>query len=74
VVKYHTFLHAIFERAVVDQVIPVNPSRHTMLPKLVKRPKTAITPEQFEEWNRSTGSKKLPERVTPKKKKATKKK
>ena len=48
VVKYHTFLHAIFERAVIDQVIPVNPSRHTMLPKLVKRPKTAITPEQFE--------------------------
>jgi hypothetical protein len=35
--------------------------------------KGEITPEQFEEWNRSTGSKKLPERVTPKKK-ATKKK
>jgi hypothetical protein len=37
-----------------------------------------ITPEQYEEWNRSTGSKKLPERVTPKKKaskrKASKKK
>lgn len=48
VVKYHTFLHAIFERAVIDQVIPVNPCRHTVLPKLVKKPKTAITPEQFE--------------------------
>ncbi len=35
--------------------------------------KGEITPEQFEEWNRSTGSRKLPERVTPKKK-ATKKK
>ncbi len=40
--------------------------------------KGEITPEQFEEWNRSTGSAKLPERVTPKKtapkKKAAKKK
>lgn len=48
VVKYHTFLHAIFERAVIDQVIPVNPCRHTVLPKLVKKPKSAITPEQFD--------------------------
>jgi integrase len=48
VVKYHTFLHAIFERAVIDQVIPVNPCRHTVLPKLVKKPKAAVTPEQFE--------------------------
>jgi len=48
VVKYHTFLHAIFERAIIDQVIPINPCRHTVLPKLVKKPKTAITPEQFE--------------------------
>jgi integrase len=48
VVKYHTFLHAIFERAVIDQVIAINPCRHTVLPKLVKKPKTAITPEQFE--------------------------
>jgi hypothetical protein len=29
-----------------------------------------ITPEQFEEWNRSTGSAELPERVKPKKRKA----
>jgi integrase len=48
VVKYHTFLHVIFERAVIDQVIPFNPCRHTALPKVVKKPKTAITPEQFE--------------------------
>jgi hypothetical protein len=35
-----------------------------------------ITPEQYEEWNRSTGSKELPERVKPKagKKKVAKKK
>ncbi len=48
VVKYHIFLHAIFERAVIDCVIPVNPCRHTVLPKVVKKPKTAITPDQFE--------------------------
>lgn len=35
--------------------------------------KGEITPQQFEEWNRETGSAKLPERVAPKKK-ATKKK
>ena len=36
--------------------------------------KGEITPEQFEEWNRETGSAKLPERVKPKKKKPAKKK
>ncbi len=29
--------------------------------------KGEITPETYEEWNRSTGSKELPERVKPKK-------
>jgi hypothetical protein len=29
--------------------------------------KGKITPEQFEEWNRETGSAELPERVKPKK-------
>lgn len=29
--------------------------------------KGEITPEQFEEWNRATGSAELPERVKPKK-------
>jgi len=29
--------------------------------------KDKITPEQFEEWNRETGSAELPERVKPKK-------
>ena len=46
--KYHTFLHAIFERAIIDQVITINPCAHTVLPKFVKPPKKAITPEQFE--------------------------
>jgi integrase len=46
--KYHTFLHAIFERAIIDQVITINPCTHTALPKFVKPPKKAITPEQFE--------------------------
>ena len=36
--------------------------------------KGEITPEQFEEWNRETGSAKLPERVAPKKSKPAKKK
>jgi integrase len=46
--KYHTFLHAIFERAIIDQVVTINPCAHTVLPKFVKQPKKAITPEQFE--------------------------
>jgi integrase len=46
--KYHTFLHAIFERAIIDQVITINPCAHSVLPKFVKQPKKAITPEQFE--------------------------
>ena len=29
-----------------------------------------IKPETYEEWNRETGSRELPERVAPKKKKA----
>jgi len=32
-----------------------------------------ITPEQFEEWNRETGSAELPERVKPKKRAAKRK-
>jgi hypothetical protein len=34
--------------------------------------KGEISPQTFEEWNRETGSAKLPERVTPKVKKAAK--
>ena len=33
--------------------------------------KGEISPETFEEWNRETGSRKLPERVRPKKARAT---
>jgi len=36
--------------------------------------KGEISPETFEEWNRETGSAKLPERVAPKKTAAVKKK
>ena len=36
--------------------------------------KGKITPETFEEWNRETGSAKLPERVKPQPKRKTKKK
>jgi integrase len=42
--KYHTFLHAIFERAIIDQVITINPCAHTVLPKFVKPPKKASPP------------------------------
>lgn len=35
--------------------------------------KGEISPEVYEEWNRETGGKKLPERVKPKKKRASKK-
>ena len=33
--------------------------------------KGEISPETYEEWNRETGRKKLPERVRPRKKKAS---
>jgi hypothetical protein len=33
--------------------------------------KGEISPETFEEWNRETGGKELPERVTPKPKRKT---
>ena len=33
-----------------------------------------ISPETYEEWNRETGSKQLPERVKPKAKKTAKRK
>ena len=36
--------------------------------------KGEISPETFEEWNRETGKKKLPERVRPAKRKAAKRK
>jgi integrase len=47
-VKYHALLHKIFARAVVDQVIAVNPASHTALPKVLTKPKQIITADQFE--------------------------
>ncbi len=47
-VKYHALLHKIFARAVVDRVIPVNPTSHTALPKVLIKPKQIITADQFE--------------------------
>lgn len=35
--------------------------------------KGKITPETYEEWNRATGGKHLPERVTPQKKRRKRK-
>jgi integrase len=48
VVKYHTFLHSIFKRAVTDRVVAYNPCDGTRLPKVVRKPKRAVTPEEFD--------------------------
>ncbi len=48
VAKYHGILHAIFNQAVVDRVVPRNPCSATKLPKVVKKPKRIITPDEFE--------------------------
>ena len=47
-VKYHALLHKIFARAVIDRVIPVNPTTHTALPKVIRTPKQIITAAQFD--------------------------
>src|SRR4051794_10142139 len=33
--KYHTMLHSVFERALRDRVVTVNPCAHTELPKVI---------------------------------------
>lgn len=43
------FLHAIFDRVIIDQVLIVNLCGHAVLMMFVKRPSKAITPEQFED-------------------------
>ena len=48
VVKYHIFLHSIFKRAVIDRVVAYNPCDGTRLPKVVRKPKRAVTPEEFD--------------------------
>lgn len=41
-------LHSIFERAVRDQLILVNPCEHTELPKIILRRTRTLTPGEFE--------------------------
>ncbi len=48
VVKYHVMLHGVFKRAVRDRVIAYNPSTDTELPKVVKKKRRIVTPEEFE--------------------------
>ena len=46
--KYHSMLKTIFQRAVRDRVILVNPCAATELPKAVRKPRTIPTPEEFD--------------------------
>jgi integrase len=48
VAKYHTMLHSVFERALVDRVITFNPCAHTELPKRVKKTARTLTPGEYE--------------------------
>ncbi|GAB3662824.1 site-specific integrase [Nocardioides korecus] len=48
VAKYHTMLHSVFERALVDRVITFNPCAHTELPKRVKKTNRTLTPGEYE--------------------------
>lgn len=48
VVKYHVMLHGIFKRAVRDRIIAYNPCADTELPKVVKKKRRIITPDEFE--------------------------
>jgi integrase len=48
VVTYHTVLHGILKRAVLDRVIAFNPCEATDLPKVVVRRRRIITPDEFD--------------------------
>jgi integrase len=48
VVKYHVLLHGIFKQAVRDRIILHNPTLDTRLPKIVKRQRRIVTPEEFD--------------------------
>jgi len=48
VAKYHTMLHSVFERALLDRVITFNPCAHTELPKRVKKTARTLTPTEYE--------------------------
>ena len=45
--KYHVMLHSIFERAVRDQLILINPCERTELPKIILRRTRTLTPDEF---------------------------
>src|SRR3954465_13044260 len=45
--KYHTMLHSVFERALRDRVVTVNPCAHTELPKVIKKKARTLTPAQY---------------------------
>ena len=48
IVKQHALLHRVFNRAIVDRVVALNPCAHTDLPKVVLLPKRIIAVEQFD--------------------------
>ena len=46
--KYHTMLHSVFERALVDRVVTFNPCAHTELPKRVNKKSRTLTPTEYD--------------------------
>jgi hypothetical protein len=44
VLKYHTMLHSVFERAQRDRVVTSNPCGHTALPQIIKRKERTLRP------------------------------
>jgi hypothetical protein len=46
---YHVMPHAIFQRAVRDQLILTNPCEHMELPKVVLRRSRTLTPAEFDQ-------------------------
>src|SRR3954465_3674211 len=46
--KYHTMLHSVFDRALVDRVVTFNPCAHTELPKRVKKKARTLTPVEYD--------------------------
>ncbi len=46
--KYHTLLHGIFARAVLDQILTSNPAAHTELPKVIGKKMRVLTPTEFD--------------------------
>lgn len=48
VAKYHTMLHSVFQRALLDRVITFNPCAHTELPKRVKKTNRTLTPGEYD--------------------------